>query len=153
MPLLLEGVVRFPVSYEPWYVYEATLVGSPTAYEFGDILIPDSAGLFDNSATTDEDFTLGYAIALEKFVTGDKTVQVAVPGSAIPFIADGAIRPTSQVKLVVVTTVQTVVPAVAAGVSLAAGQVLGRLRNNHEDHENLRITVADDVIIIMTGLA
>ncbi len=70
MPVLLEGAVRFPTSYEPWYVYTATLVGSPTEFEYLDVIVPDAAGLFDRLETDDADLSTGYAFALEKFVTG-----------------------------------------------------------------------------------
>lgn len=149
MPVLLEGVVRFPSSYEPWYVYEATLIGSPTAYEFGDLLFPDSAGLFDRIETDEALIFTGYVYALEKFTTGDTTVQVAVPGSAIPFIANGVIRPTALVKIGFGATVQSALEAVAA--DIGTGKILGRMRNHHEDHENLRVTAANDVIVILSG--
>ena len=149
MPSLLEGVVRMPVAYEPWYIYKVQLVGAPASYEFMDILFPDAAGKFDRAVTNDQVFDVGYAIALEKFTTGDTEVQVAVPGSAIPFIAGGVIRPTQLVKFAFAASKQTAVAALA--VDLAAGKVLGRLRNHHEDHENLIVSANGDVIIILTG--
>jgi len=150
MPVLLEGAVRFPTSYEPWYVYQATLVASPKTYTFLDVLVPDAAGLFDRLETNDAVLDTGYVFALEKFTTGDLTVQVAVPGSAVPFIGAVSIRPTQLVKFAFAATVQTATAALAA--DLAAGKVLGRMRNHHEDHETLRVSVANDVIIIMTGV-
>jgi len=150
MPLLLEGVVRMPVVYEPWFIYVATLVTSPIPYEFFDIILPDAVGLFDNTAITDQDLANGYAFALEKFVTGDTTVQVAVPGSAVPFIANGVIRPEGLVKLDVTVGAQSVVPAAAT--DLAAALVIGRYSHQHADHENLRVTASTDVIIIRTGV-
>ena len=47
MPVLLEGEVRFPVVFEPWFVYEATLDGAPQAFQVFDILVSDAAGTFD----------------------------------------------------------------------------------------------------------
>jgi len=149
MPVLLEGAVRFPTSYEPWYVYKVTLVGSPASFEYLDMLFP-SAGLWDRNVTDDDVIDTGYAFALEKFVTGMTEVQVAVPGSAVPFIADGVIEPTQLVKFAFAATVQTMAAGLAA--DLAAGKVVGRLRNHHEDHELLRVTAANDIIVIMTGL-
>ena len=152
-PVLLEGVVRMPVVYEPWFVYVATLVPAPTAYEFFDIILPDAAGLFDNTAVTDQDLANGYAFALEKFVVGDTTVQVAVPGSAVPFISTGVIRPEGLVKLLLVGGaggVQSVVSAAAADLALAL--VIGRYSHQHADHETLRVSASEDVIIIRTGV-
>lgn len=149
MPVLLEGVVRFPSSYEPWYVYEATLIGSPTAFEFGDLLFPDASGDFDRIETDNAVVVTGYVYALEKFVTGMTKLQVAVPGSAFPFIAEGVILPTSLVMIGFAATVQSA--AVANAAALAAGKVIGRMRNHHEDHENLRVSAANDVIIVLSG--
>lgn len=149
-PVLLDGVVRMPVVYAPWFIYKATLVASPTTYTFMDLLLPDAAGAFDNTATTDEDLANGYAFALEAFTTGDTEVQVAVPGSAIPFIAGGVIRPEGLVKLKVTATVQEVVAAAAADLALAL--CLGRLSHHHADHETLRVTAANDVVVIRTGV-
>ena len=150
MPDLLAGVVRMPVVYEPWFVYVATLDASPTAYEFFDILVPDATGTWDRLTTTNAAVTSGYAFALEKFVTGDLTVQVAIPGSAVPFIASGVIRPTQLVKFAFAAAKQSV--AAAAAADLAAGRCLGRLSHHHVDHENLRVTAANDVIVIRTGV-
>ncbi len=150
MPVLLEGVVRMPVAYEPWYIYKAQLVAAPKSYEFMDMLFPDSAGKFDRVETDGQVLDIGYAFALEKFTTGDTEVQVAVPGSAIPFIADGVIRPTQLVTLAFAATVQTAAAGLLAEIAL--GTVMGRMRNHHEDHENLIVAADGDVIIIMTGL-
>lgn len=149
LPSELEGVVRFPVVYQPWYVYLATLVGSPASYEFFDILFP-AAGLFDRAVTNDQIFITGYAIALEKFTTGDLTVQVAVPGSAIPFLAGGVIEPGSLVKMEFAASKQKVLAASAA--DLAAGLVLGRMSNHVEDHENLRVAADLDIVVLRTGI-
>jgi hypothetical protein len=139
-----------PVVYQPWFIYKVSLVASPTTYEFLDILVPDASGNFDRLETDDAVVDTGYAFALEKFTTGDTEVQVAIPGSAVPFIAGGVIRPTGGVKFNFAATEQTVVAAAAA--DLAAGRWLGRLSHHHEDHELLRVTAADDVVVVRTGV-
>ena len=78
------------------------------------------------------------------------TVQVAVPGSAVPAISEVDIQPCELVLLNQTALVQTIAPAV--GASFAAGAVLGRLGNHHGDHQNLRLTAANDVVIIRTGV-
>ena len=150
MPVLLDGAVRFPTSYEPWYVYQATLVAAPTTYFFLDVLVPDSAGDFDRLETNDAVVDTGYVFALEAFKTGDTSVQVAVPGSAVPIIIGASVRPTQLVKFAFAASVQSFVAALAADIPL--GKVFGRFRNHHEDHETLRVTVANDVGILLTGL-
>lgn len=150
MPVLLDGAVRFPTSYEPWYVYKAILVASPTTYQYLDVLVPDAAGNFDRLETNDAVVDTGYVFALEKFNTGDTEVQVAVPGSAIPIIIGASVRPTQLVKFAFAATVQSFVAALAADIPL--GKVFGRLRNHHEDHETLRVTVANDIGILLTGV-
>jgi len=150
VPTELEGVVRMPVVFEPWYIYDATLTASPASYEFFDLLEVDAAGVWDRNVTTDDVVDVGYAFALEKFVAGDTKVQVAIPGSAVPQIASGVIRPTQLVKGVFAGGDFKVIAALAA--DLAAGKVLGRLSNHHADHQNLRVTATDDVVIIRTGL-
>ena len=150
MPVLLEGAVRFPTSYEPWYVYQATLVAVPTTYQFLDVLVTDSAGAFDRLETNDAVVDTGYVFALEKFTTGDTTVQVAVPGSAVPIVIGASVRPTQLIKFAFAADVQSFVGALAADIPL--GRVFGRLRNHHEDHETLRVTVANDVGIALTGI-
>jgi len=150
MPVLLEGAVRFPTSYEPWYVYQATLVAVPTAYEVLDVLIPDASGNFDRLEANDEPVDEGYVFALEKFTTGDTSVQVAVPGSAVPIIVGAGVRPTQLVKFAFNGGIQSFVAASAMDIPL--GKVFGRLRNHHEDHETLRVTVANDIGILLTGV-
>ena len=149
-PSLLEGVVRYPPAYEPWYIYKAQLVAAPASYEFMDILFPDSSGKFDRLVTNDAVVDTGYALALEKFTTGDTEVQVAVPGSLFPFIAGGVIRPTQLVKFAFAASKQTMVAALAVDIPL--GKVFGRLRNHHEDHENLIVSANGDPVIILTGV-
>ncbi len=150
MPTELEGVVRMPVVFEPWFIYDATLVAAPASFEFFDLLFPDSAGAFDRNVTTDDVVDIGYAFALEKFVTGMTEVQVAIPGSAVPQIASGVILPCGLVKFAFGSGDSSVVAGAAA--DLAAGKILGRLSNHHADHQNLRVTAADDVVIIRTGV-
>ena len=150
---LIDASVRFPVAYAPWYVYNAPLIGTPTAFQYGDMLFPDATGLFDRAVTNDQVLDVGYAFALEAYAVGDKTVQVAVPGSAIPFVAEAAIRPTQLVKLgfgVLAAGEQSAKPAVVADIAL--GTVLGRLRNHHANHQTLRITAANDIVVILTGV-
>jgi hypothetical protein len=151
LPTELEGVVRMPVVYEPWYVYKVTLVASPASFEFFDLLFPDASGLFDRNVTDDDVLDNGYCFALEKFVTGMTEVQVAAPGSAVPMIASGVIQPFGLVKFNFAAGDQSCVEALAA--DLAAGKVIGRLSNHHKDHENIRVTAANDVVIIRTGLS
>ncbi len=148
--LLIDASVRFPVAYAPWYVYDADLVGSPAAYEYGDMLFPDATGLWDRAVTDEQILDVGYAFALEAFKTGDTKVAVAVPGSAVPFIADAGIRPTQLVKFAFAATLQSVKAALAVDIPL--GKVLGRLRNHHETHQNLRLTIANDIVVILTGV-
>ena len=150
MPAKLVGIVRFPSVYAPWYVYTATLVTSPAAFEYLDILIPGSDGKFDRLEADDAVLTTGYAFALEPFETGMTSVQVAVPGSAVPFVADNSLRPTSLVKTHFASTIQNV--TIATATDLAAGKVLGRFRNHHEMHSDLRVTSTDDVVVILTGV-
>jgi len=151
LPTELEGVVRMPVVYEPWYVYKVQLVASPASYEFFDMLFPDASGNFDREVTDDKVLDQGYCFALEKFTTGDTEVQVAAPGSAVPMIASGVIRPFGLVKFNFAAGDQSCVECLAA--DLAAGRCIGRLSNHHEDHENIRVTAANDVVIIRTGLS
>ena len=150
---LLDASVRFPTVYAPWYVYDATLVGAPAAYQYGDMLFPNAAGLWDRAVTDEQVLDVGYAFALEAFKTGDITVQVAVPGSAIPFIAEAFISPTQLVKFgfgILAAGEQSVKAALAADITL--GNVLGRLRNHHETHSNLRTTAANDIVVVLTGV-
>jgi hypothetical protein len=146
---LIANSVRFPVTYAPWYVYTATLDASPTAFEYGDMLVPDAAGTWDKNGADEADLSLGYAFALENFAVGDTTVDVAVPGSAVPLLAEASIRPTSLVSFDGSTDPQRV--TVGSATLLAAGKVLGRLRNHHADHNNLRLTVLNDIVVILTG--
>lgn len=149
MPVLIEGVLRVPSQYSPWYIYTATLVAAPASFTYLDMLFPDASGNFDRQVTTDAVITAGYAFALEKFVTGMTVVQVLVPGSIVPMIADTTIRPTGLVKFVFGSGVQTI--TVAAAVDLAAGKVIGRMLHHHVDHETLRVPLANDIVLVLTG--
>jgi len=150
MPVLLDGAVRFPTSYEPWYVYKATLVAAPTAYFFLDVLVPDAAGNFDRLETNDAVVDTGYVFALEAFKTGDTEVQVAVPGSAVPIVIGASVRPTQLIKFAFAAGVQSFVAALA--VDIGNGKVFGRMRNHHEDHETLRVTIANETGILLSGV-
>lgn len=152
MPAALVGAVRFPSTYQPWYVYVASLVATRTAaFTYGDLIIPNGSGLFDNVAASATSLASGYAFALEADDGVMTTVQVAVPGSAFPVVAkDTSVLPGCLVKLSVTSTVQTVV--IATATDLAAGYVLGRYRCHHQDHEELRQTAANDIIVVNTGL-
>ena len=151
MPTLLVGVLRYPVQYSPWYIYTATLVASPAAFTYLDQLFPDASGNFDRQVTTDAVVTTGYAFALEAqaTLTTSGICQVVVPGSAVPMIADNSLRPCCLVKGVFGGGVQTI--TIAAAADLAAGKVLGRFLHHHIDHENIRITATNDIVIVLTG--
>lgn len=151
MPTQLVGAVRFPSGYAPWYVYTASLVNSRTAaFTYLDMLIPNGSGLFDNVAASSTSLATGYAFALEADDGVITTVQVAMPGSIVPMVAkDTTLLPGCLVKMSVTSTVQTIVLAAAA--DLAAGYVVGRYRNQHADHEELRQTAANDIVVVLTG--
>jgi len=156
MPVALtENSVRFPTGFAPWYVYKATLVGSPATFEYGDILLADSAGEFDKTNTVGVlNLEGGYAMALEPFVTGMTEVQVAVPGSVFPAIGGStSIQPGELVSIsqLVTTFAQTIVPA--TGAQFADGEVMGRYRNQHFNNEILRLSESGDIINVLTGLA
>lgn len=155
MPVALtDNSVRFPTGFAPWYVYKATLVASPNAFEYGDILLADASGTFDRDDTAgplDLNLVGGYAMALEPFVTGMTEVQVAVPGSILPAIAGStAIQPEELVKISSTAGAQTIIPAVAADIPL--GDVFGRARNHHFNNEILRLTGTDDIINVLSGV-
>jgi len=154
MPVALtDNSVRFPTGFAPWYVYKATLVASPNTFEYGDILLADSSGTFDLDTTTgplDLDLSGGYAFALEPFVTGMTSVQVAVPGSVFPAIAEASLQPESLVVVSSAAGVQTIATGVIADIAL--GTILGRFRNHHFNNEILRLPAADDIINILTGV-
>ena len=154
MPSELKGRLRFPVAYEPWFVYDATLEAAVSSFEFMDILTAGAtSGKFDRNKTPgDINLITGYVIALEPYKSGVTSIQVAVPGSTIPAVAVVSITPQSLVKLTVVTTTFKQRIAVANAADLAAGDVLGRMRSHFDDHSNLRTTIADDVVLIATGV-
>jgi NO-binding membrane sensor protein with MHYT domain len=150
MPVLLDGAVNFPVSYSPWYVYVAHLVASPASFTLMDLLFPDGSGNFDRDVTDEDVLITGYCFALEAFQTGMTDVQVAVPGSVVPFIADVSILPLSLVCLHYTSSVQTVKACSAA--QFAAGKCLGRLRCHNDSGQTLRITAANDIVLVATGV-
>jgi len=153
MPVALtDNSVRFPTGFAPWYVYKVTLVVSPNPFEYGDILLADVSGTFDKdiASTADLDLSGGYAFALEPFVIGMTEVQVAVPGSVFPAIAEANLQPESLVVLNSQSGVQTIAQGVVADIAL--GTILGRFRNHHFNNEVLRLPVADDIINVLTGV-
>lgn len=153
MPVALtDNSVRFPTGFAPWYVYKVTLVASPVAFEYGDFLESDASGTFDKFGDAAAlVLTGGYAMALQPFVTGMTEVQVAVPGSVLPVIVGAtAIQPEELIKLESIAGAQAIIPAVAA--DYAAGTVLGRFRNHHFNNEILRLTAADDIVNVLTGI-
>lgn len=151
---LLDASVRFPVAYQPWYVYRATLKSGFLAFEYGDMLVPENisgAGVWDRAQQDEGVITTGYGFALEDGSDVNlTTVDIAVAGSAVPLIAESSILPTSLVSIDASTTDQRV--TVGTAVLLAAGKVIGRYRNSHEDHQNLRITATDDIVVVLTGV-
>jgi len=153
MPVgLVENSVRFPTGFAPWYVYKATLVGSPNAFVYGDILLPDAAGAFnlDIAATHTLSLDTGYAFALEPFTTGMTEVQVAVPGSVFPAIAMTDIRPEQLVK--VSSNLGAQIMEAALDVDITGGVILGRFRNHHFNNEILRETADFEIINVLTGV-
>ncbi len=149
MPVALNNQL-FPVGYSPWYVYRADLVASPTAFDKYDILVP-TAGKYDRAAD-DADLSAGYVIALEKYKSGKDSIQVAAPGSLIPSVAGGAVQPNGLVKVDVNTSATIGMRLVAAtAADLAAGKVVGRMRNHKSNHINLKAAAANDIIHVLTG--
>ncbi len=112
MPVALtDNSVRFPTGFAPWYVYKATLVASPAAFEYGDLLFP-SSGAFDKFTDLAAlILNTGYVMALEPFVVGMTEVQVAVPGSVLPCIAGGVIQPEALVKVQSIAGAQSIIQA------------------------------------------
>ncbi len=145
--------IRFPVGYSPWYVYEATILAGET-FETFDVLISDSAGKFI-SPPTDADVVLtgGYCFALESLdaaLAVDTVIQVAVPGSLVPFVAGSGLQPEELIKITTSSGLQTANAAV--GADFAAGEVVGRYRNQNTNAQNLRLAVDQDIIYILSGL-
>ena len=151
MPKALNNM-QFPVSYGPWYVYEAEIDSSVTAFDKFDVLVPHGTNTSKFARATDDDVIVtGAVIALEKFETGMTSVQVATMGSLVPSVAGGAILPGSLVTIELDgTDGMKVLAAVAA--DIAAGKVLGRMRNHADDSKNLRAAVDDDIVFIQTGV-
>ena len=150
MPVLLNNQL-FPVGYSPWYVYRAELVSSPTAFDKFDFLVP-TAGKF-NRAATDAVVTTGYVIALEQYVSGMTTLQVAVPGSLVPSVAGAAIQPEALLKIDVNASSTIGMRLITASAAdLAAGRVVGRMRNHSNNRISLRAAAANDLIHALTGV-
>ena len=149
MPALLSGAVQYPANFAPYYIYTVTLVASPASFKFMDILFPDSSGNFDRLVTNDAVLTAGYCFALQDYDSTQTTVQVASPGSVVPFTVDNTVRPFGLVKVTYGSSVQSLTAAVAA--DLAAGKVLGRMRNHHDNSGTIRMPSANDIVIILTG--
>lgn len=154
MPVALtDNAVRFPTGFAPWYVYKATLVASPNIFEYGDVLLADASGTFDKDLTAgplDLDLSGGYAFALEPFEIGMTEVQVAVPGSVFPAIAEANLQPESLVVVSSTAGTQTIAQGVISDIPL--GTILGRFRNHHFNNEILRLPVTDDIINVLTGV-
>jgi len=150
MPTELEDII-FPVVYQPWYFYEVTLVASPADFDIGDVMFPDSSGNFDRLETDAAVLTTGYVFALEAFDTENPqtSIQAATPGSLMPFPADNTLTPCCLVKFQYSGGLQKV--TIASAADLAAGKVIGRFRNHHNYNQVLRITVADDIVDVLTG--
>lgn len=151
MPALLDGVMTFPQGYGPWYVYTVSLVASPASFQIYDLLFPDASGNFDRDVTDDDVLVNGYAFALAKFATGMTTVPVVVVGSLVPMIADNTLRPCCMVKLNYASSTQTA--TIASAADFAAGKVIGRFRNHFNYSNTLRVTAANDIIMVLTGCA
>lgn len=149
MPALLVGVARFPSTYSPWYIFLADLQATPGSFTYLDMLIPNSSGLFALETTTDDVLTTGYAFALEAYDGVMTQVQVAVPGSVVPMIADNTLRPCCLVKFVYASSAQNV--TIAAAADLAAGKVIGRYMCHYLNHEELVVTATSDPILVLTG--
>lgn len=155
MPKTLNGY-QFPIGYGPWYVYEVDLsdtVANISGINKYDFLTPAS-GKFQLAATGAVVIT-GFAIALEKYAVGIKTMQVAMPGSLVLAVAGGALQPGSLVKISVPTdgdqSNSTVVVAAAAA-DLAAGRVVGRYRAKYSDSKKQGAAAKDDIILVETGV-
>jgi hypothetical protein len=149
MPVLLEGVVNFPMKYAPWYIYEATLQSSPGEFTLLDILVPNDAGEFALLTSTDAVLTAGYAFALEAYDGVMTTVDVAVPGSIVPMISDDTIYPTGMVKFVYASSAQSITAADAT--DFAAGKVIGRGLNIYGNASQLQLSKASGILNVLTG--
>ena len=141
----------FPVGYGPWYVYRAELVASPSEFNRYDVLVPDANGKFDQAATGAV-VVNGFVIALEQYESGMTHLQVATPGSLVPGVAKGAIRANGLVKIDLDGTSKEMTYDAATAADLAAGKVIGRLRNLDSNSKQLRAAAANDIIHVQTGV-
>ena len=149
--LVSDAGIRFPVGYSPWYVYEA-IVDAGETFPFMDVLVP-SGGTFTRLETDDASLAAGYVFALEAIPTAlavPTTIQVAVPGSLVPFVAGGVIEPEGLIKFNFAASIQTVVAAVIGDITL--GRIMGRYRNQNTNAQNLRVTADEDIIYILSGV-
>lgn len=160
MPVAIENAgIRFPVGYSPWYVYEATVDKDEVLIEFMDLLVPVVGGVFKRPAvqvTAGEPVLTGYCFALEaksEVTTEDQVIQVAVPGSLVPLIAGGVLRPESLVHMSIGADPFPQTLSVAIGADFAAGRIIGRYRNQNTNAQNLRDSAANDIVYVLTGLA
>ena len=155
MPALLNNEL-FPLGYEPWYVYNATINAVRKIDKF-DVLVADgTTGRFvQNSAAGDLDLTDGYVIALEQRDAGTATgrMQVLLPGSLTPAITHSAnTKPAIPVKATRDATHGVLVQEASAA-DIAAGRCIGRLRGPLEDYLNIRTTsAARSLVAVQTGL-
>lgn len=147
--------IRFPVGYSPWYVYEATIKIGET-FEFMDLLLADSAGQFVRPSADNPSLVGGYCFALEALDSASLTttvIQVAVPGSLVPFVAGEGLQPEELVILGVNTggdDEQTAEAAIAA--DIGTGKVIGRYRNQNTNAQNLRLAADQDIIYLLSGV-
>lgn len=156
MPVQVEdAAIRFPVGYSPWYVYEATILAGET-FEFIDLLLANAAGKFVRPSSNNPVLLGGYCFALESLdiaLAVDTVIQVAVPGSLVPFVAGETLQPEELIVLGVDTgsdDEQTAEAAVAA--DIGTGKVIGRYRNQNTNAQNLRLAEDQDIIYILSGV-
>ena len=149
MPVLLNDAL-FPISYQPWYVFEATLKAAETTFDKYDVLVSDS-GTYTRAAN-DAVVVTGYVVALEKWYDGMTTLQVATPGSLIPGVLAGAVQPNGLVKIALGNAATGMRYTAAAAADIATGKVVGRYRSNKTNHKLLTVGAANDIVEIQTGV-
>ena len=157
---------QFPVTYAPWYVYDATIRRTREIYKF-DVVLPTTAdkseyqhftGAAGNTNNSDLPLAAGYAICLENVETDADnptiTAQVAMPGSAIPGVVNGEVAQGALVKARYVSATDGILLVEANAADLAAGKVLGRLRVSLADNNFLQKTSTNgkDPVIVQTGV-
>ena len=149
MPKLLRDAL-FPIGYEPWYVFEATLADDATTFDKFDILVP-TLGVY-NRAATDAVLTTGFVVALENWTKGGQTLAVATVGSLVPGVLGGTTTPGCLLKIQITSATIGMRFIQASAGDLVAGKVVGRLRNHREDHKSLKAGAANDIVAIQTGV-